>query len=408
MRVQLSPWEITRTSFRRPLSTTSRDQSTVPRPLIVGCFVEQTSSSLRSRKKRKTGKQGNATEIVVEEDRLPVLTISSAHRVAVLVENKIAVEHINGEVAEKNGFEESSLFELTSRPGKLTAFIPESSGKDNKKPSGLPIPAVFDAQRNRIYALQKNNAKLMCYDTTKLSGTDIDISLSVDLDTPALSLSLLHLPRSSSKSLSRCIAYGTCQDARIFVASLTTDKKPSLIVEYFKTKLQLSRGPVDHVGTLAFFESLSDGAQQSKRKLESDVSSDECDFVVYQIVQQAKGVLIVHRKIRIDPYVTKGGTWASILASGFEDVSPGKVVSLTEEGCVSDMKTLGFVEELGAIAISYTTRDERSFYTSIVLRTGTAIGSPILLPCGTRQVGLIGPSLLAVLTTSDGTFSADS
>ena len=409
MRVQLSPWEIAKTSFRRPSPTRSRGTSAVvtPCPLIAASFVEQTSASLRSRKKRKTIKQDNLANVVGVEDRLPVLAITGPHRVAVLVEKSTSLgqkyssqQLTDQEDASRSGFEESSFLEFTSRPGKSTALIPDSAGEhDDKNGSSRPrIPAVFDAQRNRIYALQKQNARLICYSTTKGAATDVDSTLTVDLDTPALSLSLVHLPRTSSKTPPRCIVYGTCQDARLFVASLTSDKEPTLVVEYFETGLKSAR---DHVGTLACLVTLPDG-HLGKRKETSDSSPGECELVIYQIVRQTKGVLIVQQRLHIAAYVIKGGTLASFLSTGFDKFALGKEVSLTKDECVSKVDALGFVDDQSAVAMFFTISDGRSYFTSILLRTGTAIGFPTLLSTSSRQVGLIGPSLLAVLTSTSG------
>lgn len=41
-----------------------------------------------------------------------------------------------------------------------------------------------------------------------------------------------------------------------------------------------------------------------------------------------------------------------------------------------------------------------SFYATISLRTGRAMGSPIVLPPATQTAGLVGPAVLAVLTTA--------
>jgi len=357
---------------------------------------------------------------VVGEERMPVLTVTSSHRVSVLVESTAPKHKKSGDIADKddsiqNCFEESSFLQFASRPGKATAFLPdtEDNGKQPKSGgSAIRVPAVFDAQQDRVYALQKHNTKLISYAATGASGAENEASssIAVDLELPALSLSLLHLPRASSKSSPRCLAYGTCQDGRIFVASLTCDRDPTMLVEYFDTETQSFSK--DHVGTLAHMVANDTpptfSPSKRKRKVEPATYSGECDVVIYQLFRQTHGVLLVRQMIQVAPHVTKGNSWVAATVTAFRKGPKNVLVRLmkeeTTQSSILNVSLLGLVEGNDAITVFFTDTTEQTFYTLISLRTGETMGAPILLPQNARQAGLLGPALLAVLTERSGMF----
>jgi len=365
---------------------------------------------VRSRKKRKTSKKVGGA---VGEDRMPILTVTSSHRVAVLVENNAAKSSSNDNSTSnkvedpiQNGFEESSFLQFASRPGKATAFLPSEDG--DVKSMGLRIvPAAFDAERNRIYALQRNNTRLVCYAASSASGRENEASSSnaVDLEHAALSLSLLNLPRTFSKNPPRCLAYGTCQDGRIYVAALTGEKEPSIVVEYFDTETQSSAK--DYVGTLAHLVAVSTDdktGSKIKRKPETSSSSGECELIIHQAFQQSNGVLLLRQRIHVAALILKGSNWVSSIASGFREGPHQFAVDLSKRASVSNVSIFGMVEENDAIAMYFSNSEGQSFCTSVSLRTGGTIGAPFLLPQDTQQAGLVGPALIAVLTKACGMF----
>lgn len=396
MRIELSPWEVAETSFhhgggagteagagasspmtsptkRRRQQSDSLSKCKGEEKLLSVSFIEQTSSSRRSRKKRKDkkGRPGKASSSAEEEDRTPVLTVTSSHRIAVMVENDtVAGSYKNSSstgtgisVGASKSLQESSILQFASRPSKTTAFLPLDSdsssnlngtstkhfGNNNSHKSeerhanaALPlIPAVFDAQQNRVYALQKNNAKLVSYVAANASSSSesaneaVSSCISVHLEHAASSLSLIHLPHhhhhhrggtssSNSNTAARCIVYGTCQDGRIFVACCSpsatataaeggggggnANHEEQLLVEYIDTtsRSSLVDPHQQHVGTLAHLLTRTGETQQhagTKRKMDdpsSDETGDCCSMIMFhQLFLEDRGIALVRQKVRV-------------------------------------------------------------------------------------------------------------
>jgi hypothetical protein len=451
MRVEVSPWEIADTSFHHgndasapaSLSPKRRRQrsdslSNKNEKHLTASFIDQTSSSMRSRKKIK-GKKGRSSKASSfdYEDRMPVLTVTSPHRIAVMVEGDA-----NGDNFSSTGLEESTIVQFASRPSKATAFLPiddcfERNGKHIVKAHLPCIPAVFDAQQSRVYALQSNNTKVVSYSAASSAGEmepDASSSISVHLDHAASSLALLHLPRSANCSTPRCVVYGTCQDGRLFAACVScgADKKEQLLVEYLGSttatrRSSLADSPQEHVGTLAYLATSTKECSGGKRKLDDSFETDSWMIMIYQLFQEERGIAMVRQKVQIAPvHGANGSPWATAVVAPRHQSTSFSVDLLSDhkgDGAplsVSHACALGFVEGNNAISVFYRVKNtssadtpqtsngmtttiqaadvEQCFYTCISLRTGQVIGAPTLLPATTQQVGLVGPALLAVLT----------
>lgn len=452
MRVELSRWEIANTSFHHggptPASSSPKRRrqqcdslsNTENEKRITASFIEHTSLSMRSRKKMK-GKKGRSRRELTspdDEDRMPVLTVTSSHRIAVMVEGDANSNNFSA-----TGLQESSILQFASRPSKTTAFLPldESFGHNAKRNVLAPcpsIPAVFDAEHSRVYALQNNNTKLVSYASSnavegKLAASS---SISVHLEHAVSSLSLIFLRRSADSNTPRSLVYGSCHDGRLFVACYHcgTDKKEELLVEYFDstsdTRTSLVDLPRQHVGTLAYTTTLTNENPCGKRTLNDTVETDYLMMTIYQLFREECGIAIVRQNIQIAPlYGANGSTWATAIASPRHEkteISVDLISHHENKGVpftVSHACALGFLEANNAISVFYratntpsthasqkcngktnTRKDsdvEQSFYTCISLRTGQGIGAPISLPATTKQAGLVGPAILAVLTTDN-------
>jgi hypothetical protein len=209
--------------------------------------------------------------------------------------------------------------------------------------------------------------------------------------------------------------------------------KEQLLVEYIDTtcttvKSSLVDAPNQHVGTMAYLMTSTSEHSGVKRKL---VDSPETDnscmmmIMIYQLFREQRGITLVRQKVQIMAPVQNGSSWALARAPSRHQTSAVSVNLIADNTgvalSVSHVCALGFVEGNDAITLFYRTtanasahashktngkttttsksaNDEQSFYTSISLRTGRLIGVPILLPTTTKQVGLVGPALLAVLT----------
>jgi hypothetical protein len=226
---------------------------------IAASFIEALSfekQSARSRKRRKVATTKGNKISVMKEERIPALVVTSPNQIGVMVveeENKDNNNNFTNESQISNlrshnqRIQESSILQFQSRPNHLgTSFLPTSNGNV----SMARIPAVYDAQHQRMYAVQKNNTQLVCYynsesyrtndDETNMSQLDEQqeqLTCEITIPSSIQSLSILYLPSSSlteqhrlqqrtgnRKTNSRVedsgcsIVYGTCKDSKLFIA----------------------------------------------------------------------------------------------------------------------------------------------------------------------------------------------
>jgi hypothetical protein len=447
MRVELSPWKFTQTSLEP--SKRRRDRSDTCSPLndescFVSSFIDQTSSSLRSRRKRtcKRGPSGKLTTSTdAYEDRLPVLLVTTSHRIAVLVESDASIKELSSTASDQ--LVESDVLQFSSRPGKSTAFLPGSkavkrngTSKKAANEQACPIPAVFDAIQSRVYALQDNNKRLVCFSASPGSISDSTQTVSASLECAALDLSVFHLPRTGNIP-SRCVVYGTCQDARIFVACIVErDNGHFFSIQHvgFDEPPGSSICDAQHIGTLAHLRTLDTTVRTSdlivrKRSLNTETDM-EWPVVVFDQLFRDDTNVVLRRQAVMAAY--PAGLKESVAANG--DISWVTAIADTQSrrlssvsliphnspahGTISRATTLGFVDGSEAASIFYTItpsmpnhsmqsngkaagKHESSFFASISLRSPRIVSGPVPLPFQTRQIGLVGPALLAVMTSEN-------
>jgi hypothetical protein len=314
MRVQLSPWEVSKTSIQVPsnksrqvrkLSTTD-DENDVSTSNVNGyhdriefpssyysenddddnCyrfaarFVEHSRKSARSWKKR--GKSALDTY-----DVLPSIVVTSEHQIRMI-----------GKSA-SSSLSESININLTSPLGKDTSFLPValgsvenglngisnghysklSNGKHKKQAShnikkpvtsitqGLhsednheTVSAVYDNSMDIIFALQRRRTKLACWRGE--SSSFVDELASVTLNQPATSISLLQVSRQHNNN---SIVVGSCSDGSVFfaqvdavkqgkeaVSDVTTNNKNNLSLQYLPTISKEKLKNSQFVGQLFF------------------------------------------------------------------------------------------------------------------------------------------------------------
>lgn len=175
MRIQVSPWETTKTSFRtqrrkkttlpqspneNKLNGTSSKYSTreleysVP---FTALFIEAGSGS----KKHTLPKQRDRGS---ESSLAPTLLVATDHRISLIGTSS------SGTICENNSIQ------FTSHPSESTSFRPNKIDTDSKahhhgnttngrnitSTNPLGTHSVYDSDRQHLYAFQRNNTKLIC------------------------------------------------------------------------------------------------------------------------------------------------------------------------------------------------------------------------------------------------------
>ena len=268
MLVQLSPWDIVKTSFRLPSKKTRRRRYEGTNGLdfpFGATFV--TKASLRSKQKRM-----RCAKNPEDAESLPLLAITSSHRVTVI-----------GRSMKDKSHGESSRMQYASRPGVASNFfyVPQN-GKSLKE--SVRIPALLDAKNDRLYAFQQSNARLCSWHAYKSGGPDSDSSLRVGLRQRALSISLLPIYRG--------VVYGTCADGCLYFARViqSENKKDSIAVEYLPSN---EFHHAQYVGTVADVVGDKRGGTAKKRK----ASDPELSLTLYQVFCDEHDFIVVRHDV---------------------------------------------------------------------------------------------------------------
>lgn len=428
MRIQISPWEITKTSFRVPTSNRRRKSSIDENGSRVNgnkksAIVPEDPSSLLhfsasfvelSRRKYKSfsKKRIRSTRNCDEPDVLPTAVLTGQHQIGVIGK------------APDNTLAESENLQFTSPPGEATSFLPRSIDADtngsraNKDlPSVNPtrVPAIYDGQQDRVYAFQRGNTKLVCWNAL---SSFRDILSITGLSQPAISLSLVQVKEKS-------LLIGSCRDGTEFVvhcSDIQGDKQ--LRIEYIPSAVSWKGS--HYVGSLYYVVSKrsdrSSTVASPKRALRDESSPDaDCSIVVLQVFAKDDKVLVSRKEVDFDddcniriPLANSSRETATTfsLFSGLPHDTSNKVT-------IEQIKVLGFVEGHGAVCISFTAKfevtvekhakngvhkksdhDSKKYFVSLSLGTGRLLGAPVKLPEGTRKASLAGPTLLAAETSS--------
>jgi hypothetical protein len=139
MRVQLSPWEILETTVNFPAgkkgkqSNSARRKSGENHSSNDGLAIAASFVAGRRPRHSKRAKHASSSKV---EDLLPALVLTSEHRITVVGKK--------GPTAQGADWQESSLFQHASRPGKATSFIQPDS-QDSKTPN-VRIPPCFNVK----------------------------------------------------------------------------------------------------------------------------------------------------------------------------------------------------------------------------------------------------------------------
>ena len=383
MLVQLSPWDVVRTSFRVPSQTTRRRKAGGKEAVnfpFGASFV--TKASLRSRQKRMRY-SGSPRDL----DSLPLLTITSSHRVSVI-----------GRSMKDKSYEENARMQYASRPGIASSFFNTPQNGQSLKDSD-PIPALLDAKNDRLYAFQHSNGRLCTWDAYNSTGPDSDSSLKVELRQRALSISLLPIYRG--------VVYGTCADGSLYFAKVvhsSGSQQESISVEYLPGKQSQNS---QYVGTVAEIISGKNVDAGKKRK-----SSDpEIVMALYQVFCEDSSFLVV----RHDVMCCSGST---LLLGATHVVETMRIdVSQTLDGKLDDdwrieqanllVSSSGFSS---GVAVAYTLRPKRyprnsnkkptnlQFCASLSLNSARLSRYPLPLPSTMKQAQLVMDNLLIVAT----------
>lgn len=404
MLVQLSPWQSCSTSV--PISTKRRrkqsDASTFAYDLPLEFEASLVTSTKRIRHKKKLKRNSGSNEE-------PTVTITSSHRVCIVGQSS----HSRAG-AEAGGLQECSQWQFQSRPGKSTSFLQQVSTSINgsKQPQHhvTRIPAILDARNDQVYALQHENATLSCWNAETSSGPeDVDApAVKVSLSSPAMCMSFL--PFQSG------IAYGTCHDGRLFVATWTAgdhdDKQ--LTVEY--SEQLLIDKTCHHVCTFVV-SAASTGSEpatssKSGRKRKASQEQHGGEFVFYQVFAKDTGIVIYRRKANLMEQKCledeTNGVQASFvdLVSTLEEsngvtVDPCAVsVSQVDESKIAVMYSAGRATN-GKSTSNKTLSQQRHYCATIELETGSLTRRPFVLANYTRHAGAVTPYLLAVATLDE-------
>ena len=389
MLVQLSPWEMSRTSIRIPASSRRRkrdahdDEEQKSRPFFTASMVTTASKRSLSRMKIK------AAEFCA---CLPFLTITVDHQITVLGKNLTEDEG-------SSSYREFSSLRYNSRPGDAGSFFARPS---NGVSSGtrLPhIPAVLDTKNDRVYAVQQENTKLTCWNSWKCTGPEDKSALKIHLEYPVLSMKLL--------PMSKGIIYGSCENGVVYFARVIGEK---ILVEYLPVK---NPNGSYHIDTFAEIESEESKIFGRKRKLSDDGTS----FVnLYQVFCDGASITIVRNNIFLstsnsEKLINDGSL---VQKAALVDLLKGVVLDQRSNYALDQVELL--ISSSGSapkISVAYTVRkisadpspDESedpycgTFCAPISLSNGVISNNPVRLPSKTNQFGLVKETVLAAAST---------
>ena len=390
MRVHLSsPWEIAETALHIAAvkKRRQRGESTHTPGIIISSDAKAcislpgvTARAISSRRLGSSKKR--AQHQVVVEPLTPTLVVTTEHRISIVG------------VAKDARLRESELLQYSSRPGKTHSFIPTTTIEAAKLPLSeiaSTIPAVFDAINDLVYALDRENTRLLCWP----AGSGPDQAQTFPLQSAALELNLHHLPTRKS------LVYGSCQDGRIFLGESTD----ALSVMYVPT-------PSNETANQKIVTTLLRSVKRitgHKRKLNT---TEPENLRFYQVTANKNGCIQLH----CHEVVLESGD-SGLQLSEQSSRTASVTVSKTdlELRDLDQVRSLGLCEDKNAVVISYTlassllankekenghlSRKQIKLFSLISLETGSLMASPTELPIDALHSCLISPTALAVGTT---------
>lgn len=351
-------------------------------------------SSKRNRHKKRS----------VKNPEEATIAITSPHRVCIVgrCTSATSSRHLRdgSEVAE-SALEESAQWQFRSRPGRTTSFLvpEETTGTTNGSTctSGrAKVAAVFDARNDKVYALQNENKTLSCWNADTCSGPDDieHLAVKAQLSSPAVSLSTLAFVRG--------VAYGTCQDGRLFVARWASEgnEKETFRVEY--SNPVEAKGTLYHVFTVAHSSRSSSGATGAGQKRKA---SREGDYMFFQaFLSPNENRLILYRRevnLASTDYLYERQAQACLVGLNPEGKSGLVIDPRSISTSLADDSKLVVVYAIQTPENGKGKEPQRYFCAPIEVETGQLIRTPFALANHVRHAGAVTPFLLAVGTLDE-------
>ena len=346
MLVQISPWQTTTTSTG---AQKRRKRNKLDAPQLMDTMVSFVQGQRRSRQRRKQHPQ------LDDDDMVPQVVLTASHKASL-------VGHLR---SQGTSWQESSVHQYATRPGPAFGYLASS----------CQIAAVMDGRKERLYALQNDNKKLVSWHASSIEGPETGSLFQ--LPSPAKCLHTRH-----------GMVYGTCADGSTFLGQWVRNyvtKVESFHVQVFEGIVAAN---MVHAHTILQERDDYDAQVGEKRKATEMVNT----YVLYQVFFSADQIIVVKANMKSE-------------ASSFQQV----------DHCVCKVKTNLDIDTSHVLA---TSLDESTLALVIRLNSNKAdevphffalrlclescrIGAPIKLPSTTRQAGGLSSSLLAIGTVDE-------
>lgn len=401
MRVELSPWEIVRTSLslpstkrkRRKAGSANAHEHSYPWPAAASfCSNVRVPNSPSKKKARRIRNPSN--------DIYETTLILSLEQKITFVSKKKSIAVGHKQVSSESLLCEIPAMEYTRQP---SAPLKQKNGNERDL---APIPPVLDSFNGRIYALHEDHNRLLSWPASGASGPDDTKSTSLGKNNIANSLSVLPLPDG------RSLVYVSCCDGSLYF--VRCEDKSSVQVLLMPPPVFEKEGG-QHVATLVQTavskpqHDDNDGEIGQKRK-SSD--SEGYSIVYFQIFSFKQELTVVRKKVELP--IAQGKD----LIKDSQKEQRSCIPLFSSDGgrrsssnSIDSTRLVGYLESEATAILRFDCHEEgkrsqngcssvrSQFYASLSLHTGGLTKSPIEVVPETRQACLLAPSILAVWTT---------
>lgn len=246
--------------------------------------------------------------------------------------------------------------------------------------------------------MQNGNTRLLCWPAPDGGSESPGSKLTV----PAVSLSLL------TTSVGKSIVFGTLQDRSLYVARRNQAEDGKFTTQYI-APLDICDDAVKHVGTVARVIRATEESEKVGSKRNA-ADSDQDRAMIYQIFVGKHDITLVRHEISASvdgaDVVKKSGPPRSATIS----LIPA---TQRESATIDRANILEFFDDNGTVTILYSLKEhaggaknghsagEKQCYATVSLENGELTGTPLEVAPSTRQAGLVGPTIMAVLTSND-------
>ena len=402
---------------------------------------------------------------------VPILAVTTAHGIHVLGTTTPAHHHQQQQQQQQDNddynnnnnnntdeeeplmiFQESTKLQYTSRPGTQSAFLSSSSsrapmlvtsksGMETKHHHLTHVPACFDTNHDRVYALQGENSVLVSWMADAEGPTTNDNSQNnssnnnnnnnsgtakFTLPKPAVSMSVGQVavaqttPSTTKSHGTQALVYGTLCDHRFYVGSWSADgttlrnylfdAAKTIDMDGHRHVCTMIATPSTTATTMAVQQQMksissSSGSSGSKRKLSSE-SDGKC--VLTQVFATEHGFLLLNHKLLVtDDSITLFEEEEYTGVSRLSVVSQPDVVIDThcilhahaEDSIVVAYQQVTTKEIINGKKQHTRTREHRACHIS--LDRGVLLGEPFEISGSTRHVGFVGGETLLAAGTID-------